>query len=78
MSALILLAAPSQFFFEPIQFDLQLPDLSVEFFFQGLFPLGPTRSLVREHVGHLVQRLFLPSDDLIGMNAKLGGDLVDC
>ena len=62
----------SEFFFQPVQFDLQLSDLAVEFLSESFFGGMAFFPLVRKNFGKFCQRLFLLADDLVAMHTKLG------
>ena len=70
-------AEQASFFFEPVEFDLELPNLLVQLGFEGVLVLGETGAALREDVGQFRQRLFLPLRHLIGMHPVVGGNLVN-
>jgi hypothetical protein len=55
-----------RFFFKPVQLDLELPDLPVQFGF-GFLPvlIGPLPP-IGEDVGQLLKKLRFPAADLVG------------
>jgi len=55
-----------------------LTDLLVKLRFERIIICGVTLSLVREDFGQTFNRLFLPLQDLIRMNAIVRGNLIDC
>ncbi len=62
--------------FEPVQLDLEAPDLFVELRLQHLAVLRRPRPPPREHLGQPRQRLLLPLRYLHGMDAIGAGQLV--
>jgi hypothetical protein len=67
----------SSFFFEPVEFDLQLPDLLIQLGFQGILILADSGAALREDMRQFSQRLFLPLHHLIRMHPIVTGDFVD-
>ena len=64
-------------FFQAVQFDLQLSDLAVEFFWERFFGGMAFFPLVRKNLGQFLHGLFLPADNLVAMHSELGSDLID-
>lgn len=67
----------SSFVFEPVEFDLQLPDLLLQVGFQGLLILADSGAALREDMGQFRQRLLLPWHHLLRMHPLVTSDFVD-
>src|SRR5574341_1112745 len=65
------------FFFHPLQFHLQSPDLFVQVFFARRLLALPTLRSSIEYRGSLFQQLSLPLAYLVGMHSVFASQLVD-
>jgi hypothetical protein len=70
-------SARRRLFFEPLELDLELPDLLVELVGQrGVGGVGAAAGRVGEEGGQLVEQELLPGGEHGGVNGELLGDLV--
>src|SRR5579872_6526658 len=67
----------SHFFFQPVQLDLQLPDLLVEVVGERFLLLVLFDPLVREDGGQAFEELTLPLHQQVRMHLGVAGDLVE-
>jgi hypothetical protein len=67
----------SSFFFDPIEFDFELPDLLEELRFQFFLCLRVTRAARRENIWQTFYRLLFPVHHLIGMNPVVATNFID-
>ena len=74
---LLLRARSCSEFFQPVQLNLQLSGLAVEFFSESFFGSMAFFPLVRKNLGQFCHGLLLPADDLVAMHSELGSDLID-
>ncbi len=65
------------FFFQPVQFNLQLTDLLVQLGFKFIGILLPLPPAIRKQVGYLLQHLLLPLADLVRVYPGLARYLRD-
>src|SRR5215211_2367639 len=65
------------FFFQPLQFHLEAPDLLVEFHLSFLVLALLRGPIAAENCASHLQQLAFPLADLSGMHAMLAGKLVD-
>jgi hypothetical protein len=64
-------------FFEPVEFDLELPDLLIQLGSERRLSLSVACTARREDFGQTFNRLFFSLRHLMGMEAVVGGDFVD-
>src|SRR5919202_6177093 len=67
----------SSLFFEPVQLDLQLADLLGQGRLQALALVLRWRRAGRKELGETLQRRLFPLGDHMGMDPKLGRQLID-
>jgi hypothetical protein len=69
------LRAAGATFFQPLQLDLELPDLPVQLGLVLLAGLLPGLPPLREDRGQLLEQLLPPLPDLVGMHTIVAGQL---
>ncbi len=77
MSGRLASTEEGSFFFQPVQLDLEVPDLLIELRFQFLVGFLGLRSPRREDVRECFEQLLLPLRYLVGMHRVGTGNLVD-